>query len=138
MPTLDAIAADVRAWYDRYLDAFTGLAAGERNDFGALLAFFGVPLVILTEDRYVALPTREAVLATAHSLIDQLRQANYAGSTVHNLDVRPLNARAAVIDGVFSRHDREGNELEHFGTTYLVARTDTGWRFASIVITAPS
>jgi hypothetical protein len=54
MPTLDATAGDIGAWYDRYLDAFTGLAAGERTDVDARLAFFGVPLVILTEDRYRA------------------------------------------------------------------------------------
>lgn len=137
MPTLDAFAADIRAWYDRYLDAFTGLAAGGRDDLDALLEYFGVPLVILTEDRYVALPTRDAVRSTAQALIDRLRQANYAASTVHRLDVRPLNARAAFIDGAFSRHDRAGNELERFGTVYLAAKTDEGWRFTSIVFTLP-
>ncbi len=137
MPTLDAFAADIRAWYDRYLDAFTGLAAGERDDLDALLEYFGVPLAIITEDRYVALPTRDAVLRTAQTLINPLRLANYSGSTVHRLDVRPLNARAAIIDGAFSRHDRAGNELERFGIVYLVAKTDEGWRFTSIVFTSP-
>ena len=136
MSMLDAIAADVRAWYDRYLDAFTGLAAGERDDLDALLEYFGVPLVILTEDRYLALPTRGAVLGTAQALIDRLRRAHYASSTVHRLDVRPLNARVAFIDGAFSRHDRTGDELERFGTAYLAARTDEGWRFTTIVFTA--
>jgi hypothetical protein len=136
MSTLDAIAVDVRAWYDRYFDAFTGLAAGERDDLDAILAYFGVPLVILTQDRYLVLPTREAVLSTAQALIEQLRRADYAGSTVHRLDVRSLNARAAFIDGAFSRHDRAGNELERFGTVYLAAKTDEGWRFATIVFTA--
>ena len=137
MPPLDAFAADIRAWYDRYLDTFTGLAAGERDDLDALLEFFGVPLVIVTEDRYVALPTREAFLSTAQTLINRLRQVNYDGSTVHRLDIRPLNARAAVIDSGFSRHDWAGNELERFGTVYLAAKTDGGWRFTSIVFTLP-
>ncbi|HEX2280810.1 MAG TPA: hypothetical protein VHG52_03510 [Thermomicrobiales bacterium] len=136
MPTLEAITGDVRAWYDRYLETFTSLAAGERTDFESLLAFFGVPLVILTEERYLALPTREAVFSTLQTLVDQLRGVNYAGSTVHRLDVRPLNARAAFIDGVFSRHNRVGNELERFGAAYLVAMTDEGWRFTVIVFTA--
>ena len=136
MPTLDAIAADVRAWYDRYLDTFTTLAAGERADVAALLPFFGVPLVIITEHRCQALPTREAVLSTAQTLVDQLRTATYASSTVHRLDIRPLNARAALVDGVFSRSDRAGNEFERFGAVYLVTRTDEGWRFSAIVFTA--
>src|SRR4028119_1111619 len=131
----DASESDVRTWYDRYLDTFTRLAVGERTDVEVLLAYFGVPLVIITTDRYLALSTREAVLATAQTLIDQLRRANYASSTVHRLEIRPLNARAAFIDGVFSHHDRQGNELERFGTTYLAANTDEGWRFTSIVFT---
>jgi hypothetical protein len=131
----DAIVGDVRAWYDRYLETFTSLAAGEHADIEEILAYFGAPLVIITEDRYQALPTRDAVLSTAQTLIDQLRRANYAGSTVHRLDIRPLNARAALVDGVFSRHDPAGNELERFDTAYLVARTDEGWRFTAIVFT---
>ena len=136
MSTLTAIAADVRAWYADYLDTFTRLASGERSDLEAILAFFGVPLVIVTDGGYVALPADEAVLSTVETLIDQLRRAGYASSTVHRLDVRALNARAALVDGVFSRHDRAGNELERFGTAYLVARTDAGWRFTAIVFTA--
>jgi hypothetical protein len=101
--SLDAISADVRAWYDQYLDTFTCLAASELSNVEALLAYFGVPLVIITTDRYLVLPTREAVLATAQTLIDRLRQANYASSTVHRLEVHPLNARAAFVDGDFSR-----------------------------------
>ena len=64
-----------------------------------------------------------------------MRRANYAGSTIHRLDVRLLNARAAFVDGVFSRHDRAGNELERFGTAYLVTRIEEEWRFTSIVFT---
>lgn len=137
MPALDAIVTDVRAWYSGYLDSFTRLAAGERTDVEALLEYFGVPLVIVTEGRYLVLPTPDAVLSAARSLIDQLLQANYAGSTVHRLDIRPLNARATLVEGLFSRYDREGDELERLGTVYLVAKTDAGWRFTSLVLTAP-
>ena len=133
--TIAAITDDVRTWYDRYLDTFTRLAANEFTDVEVLLAYFGVPLVIITTDRYLALPTREAVLTTAQTLIDQLRRANYASSTIHRLEVHPLNARAAFINGVVSRHDRAGNELERFGAAYLAANTDEGWRFTSIVFT---
>jgi hypothetical protein len=137
VPTLDSITADVRAWYDRYVATFTALAAGERTDLYALLDYFGVPLVIITEDRYLALPSHEAVLSTARALIDPLRQANYAGSTVHRLAIRPINARAALIDGKFSRHDRAGAELERVGATYLAAKTDDGWRFIALIATTP-
>src|SRR3954471_2975540 len=76
MPALDAVAAKVRAWYGDYLKTFTSLAAGERIDLEALLDYFGVPLVIVTDDRFLALQTPDAVLSTATTLIEQLRQAN--------------------------------------------------------------
>ena len=78
--------------------------------------------MIITEDRNLALPTRDAVLSTAQTLIDQLRRANYASSSVHRLDIRPLNTRAAFVDGVCSRRDRAGTQLGRFGIVYLVAR----------------
>lgn len=137
MPALEAVETDVRQWYRSYLDTFKGLAAGERTDLESVLAFFGVPLVVVAEDRHLALPDRDAVLGAAKGQIDQLRRANYASSTVLRLDVRPLNARAALVEGVFSRYDRAGKELERLGTTYLVVKTAEGWRFTSIVLTAP-
>jgi hypothetical protein len=137
MSVLDAIAGDVRAWYDRYLKTFTSQAAGESTNVDALLEYFGAPLVFISEDRYLGLPSHDAVLSTAQTLIDELRRANCAGSTVHRLDIRPLNVRAAFIEGVFSRYDRTGNEIGRFGTAYLVARTEEGWRFTSIVFTRP-
>jgi hypothetical protein len=137
MPALDAVVTEVREWYSGYVDTFTSLAAGQRTDLEAVLSFYGVPLVIVAENRYLALPDRVAVLGTAKTLIDQLLQANYASSTIHRLDVRPLNTRAAFIEGVFSRNDREGKELERVGTAYLAAKTDEGWRFISLIFTAP-
>jgi hypothetical protein len=137
MPALDAIASEVREWFGDYLDTFIGLAAGERTDLESVLDFYGVPLLMVADDRYLALPDRDAVLATAKALTHQLSQANYASSTIHRLDVRPLNARAALIEAVVSRHDREGNEFERLGVTYLAAKTDQGWRIASLVVTAP-
>ena len=137
MPALDAVAAEVREWYGGYLDTFKGLAACERTDLDAILSFYGVPLVIVADTRYLALPDRDAVLATANALIDHLRQANYTSTTIHRLDVRPLNARAALIEVVAARHDREGDEFERLGAAYLAAKTDEGWRFASLIATAP-
>jgi hypothetical protein len=124
MPALAATAADVRDWFGGDLGTFTSLVAGERSDLESILAFFGVPLVIVTDDRYLPLSTGDAVLGTANTLIDQLLQANYAGSTVHRLDMRSLNARAALVDGELSRHDRRGDELARFGTVNRIQNSN--------------
>jgi hypothetical protein len=135
--TPNTIAADVRAWYDAYLTAFTSLARGERADLDTLLGFYGVPLLFVVGGRVQALATSDEVRQSARALTDRLRAAGYAGSTVHRLDVRPLDTRTAVIEGVFSRLDRAGAEVERLGAAYLVVRTEVGWRFAAIALTEP-
>ncbi len=134
---LEVVASDVRAWFEAYLDTFRGLGCGERTDLKSILGFYGVPLAIVTDGRYVALPDRAAVLGTTKHVIDQLIRAGYAGGAVHKLDVRPLNARAALVEGAFSRIDRSGVEFERVDATYLALKTDDGWRITSIVLTAP-
>jgi hypothetical protein len=95
-----------------------------------------VPAVIITDTSYTALLDHAAVTAFLGDQIDQLRAADYASSTLHRLTMRPLNARAALCDGVFSRHDRTSQELSRFGAVYLAAKTDGEWRFTALVITA--
>jgi hypothetical protein len=66
--------------------------------------------------------------------IEHLRKVSYAGSTIHSLEIRPLSIRAAVIEGVLTRLDREGWELVRLRAIYLAAKTDEGWRFASLIL----
>jgi hypothetical protein len=136
VPALDAVASEVGEWFGGYFDAFRSLAAGERTDLASILGFYGVPLVVVSDARYVALPDRGAVMGFATTTIAQLLQAGYAGGAIHHLDIRPLNARAALIEGTFSRLDRRGAELERVGTAYLAAKTDDGWRFTSLILAA--
>lgn len=87
-------------------------------------------------DACLVLPDQAALGRFFAAQIDQLRQADYANTTVHQLEIRLLNARAAWIEGVCSRHAREGRELARFGTTYLVVKPTADWQFAAPIITA--
>jgi hypothetical protein len=137
MSAVDVIAADVRGWYGDYLTAFTRLARGENSDLESLLQYYAVPSTIISDNHYLAFADRSALLGYWGTLIGQLRQTKYARSDVQRLDVRSLNPRAALIEGTFSRHDSAGNEIERFGTVYLAAKTDQGWRFVTVALTSP-
>jgi hypothetical protein len=52
-------------------------------------------------------------------------------------EVRALKARAALIEGTFSRHDGQGREYARVGAAYLEVRSDAGWRFTALIITPP-
>jgi hypothetical protein len=129
----NTIEADVRGWYDAYFTTFVKLAVGERSDVDSLLDFYGVPMVVITENGCRALSNREEVLSFAKSALDDLIRMNYAGTTIERLDIRPLDPYAAFVEGVFSRRDSQGKEFDQAGSAYLVARTNRGWRVASFV-----
>ncbi len=134
MSAQDSVESEVRGWYSAYFDTFVSLATGQRGDLDALLDFYGVPMTIVSDGGYRVLPTREAVLQFAHDAIDPLLRAGYAGTDLLRLDIRPLDSYAAFIEGLFSRRDREGKEIDHAGAAYLAVKTGEGWRVASFVL----
>jgi len=135
MSALDAVAAEARALYDIYLATVVPLFAGESTDLAPLVALFAAPTMAVLPDAYLVLPDQAALARFFATQIDQLRRASYADTTVHRLEVRPLNARAAWVEGVFSRHARDGRELARFGSAYLVVKPAERWQFSALIIT---
>src|SRR5438067_1290682 len=121
MAALDAVASEVRDWYGKYVAVFTSLATGQRSDLDTLTEFFALPSTSSDDKVYVVAPDRATMKATMGVQIEHLRQVNYAGSTIHSLDIRPLSTRAAVIEGVLTRLDREGQVLARLRAIYLAA-----------------
>jgi hypothetical protein len=131
---LEEMAAEARAFYDRYWEIWTALGRGDRDDVETLLGFYNVPLTLAAAEAATTLATDEAVLGLVRGLIAQLRQADYAGSETHRLEVRPLNARTVFIEGEFSRRNRAGEKfVERFGVAYLVIKPGADWRIAAII-----
>jgi len=136
MTALDAVATEARALYETYMATLVPLLAGERTDLAPLVALFATPVTLGLPDAYLLLPDQAALERFWTAQIDQLRQARYASSTVHRLEVRPLNARAAWIEGEFSRYTREGQELARFGSVYLVVKPADRWQLSALIVIA--
>lgn len=134
MTAQNGVEGEVRGWYSAYFDAFVHLATGERDDLESLLDFYGVPMTVVSDGGYRVLATREAVLDFAHDAIDPLLRAGYAGTELLRLDIRPLDSSAAFLEGLFSRRNRDGKEIDHAGAAYLAVKTGVGWRVASFVL----
>ena len=136
MSALDAVATEARALYETYMATVVPLFAGERTDLAPLVTLFAAPVTVALPDACLVLPDQAALERFFAAQIDQLRQARYASTTVHRLEVRPLNARAAWLEGVFSRYTRDGQELARFGTNYLVVKPADRWQFSALIMTA--
>jgi hypothetical protein len=128
--------SDVSRWFDEYLDAFAACGRGER-DTASLLAYYGVPLLLTTDDGCFALTSDDQVVAAAKQQVDGMRAADYDHSEVLDSKVTILNATSALYRGTFSRQRRDGGEISQLTATYLVTDGPVGRRIAVLAVHSP-
>ena len=127
---------DVDRWFGQYLDVFASCGRGER-DAASLLAYYGVPLLIATDDAFVALTSDDPVIAAAQRQIDGMRAANYHHSDVLSSEVTVLNATSALYRGAFSRRRADGSQISQLTVTYLVTDGSAGRRISALALHTP-
>jgi uncharacterized NTF2-like protein DUF6841 len=120
-------------WFDEYLEVFETCGRGER-DAHSLLAYYGVPLLVATDDGFAALTTEDLVVAAAQQQMDGMRAADYNHSDVLGFEVTVLNATSALYKGEFSRRRADGNEIGRLTVTYLLTDGSVGRRIAALVL----
>lgn len=114
------------------------MARGETSDLGPVADLCATPTILVTDDRCVGLADRADLLRFWGELVEEQRRMEWARTDIHHLEIRALNARSALIEGTFSRHDGQGREYARLGSAYLVIKTEIGWQFAVLMITPPS
>ena len=126
-------SSDVSRWFGEYLDVFAACCRGER-DTGALLGYYGVPLLLTTDGGYFALASEEQVVAGLQPQIGQMRAAGYAHTEVLGAEVTVLNATSALYQGKISRQRGDGSEISLLVATYLVTDGPAGRRFSALAV----
>jgi hypothetical protein len=126
-------SSDVSRWFGAYLDVFAACCRGER-DTGALLEYFGVPLLLTTDGGYFALTGEEHVVAGLQPQVGQLRAAGYARSEILGAEVTVLNATSALYQGKISRQRSDGSEISLLVATYLVTDGPAGRRISVLAV----
>jgi hypothetical protein len=124
---------DVEPWFGDYLDAFAACARGE-GEVAELLTFYGVPLLMSTDEGFLALTAANEVTAMAQRQVDGLRAADYDHSVVLGLEVSRLNRVTALCRGSFSRRRRDGTELGRLTATYLVTGPPQARRISALAL----
>lgn len=122
----------VRRWFGEYLDVFEACGRGE-SDARGLLAYWGVPLLVATDDGFSALTTEAQVLEAARQQLDRLNAAGYDRSDALGSDVTWLNATSALYQGEFSWRRADGDELGRPVVTYLLTDGPDGLRISALV-----
>jgi hypothetical protein len=128
---------DVSRWFDEYLEAFAACGRNER-DTGTLLDYYGVPLLVATDDGYVALTSDDQVVAVLQQQVDGMRAAGYAGTEILDSEVTVMNATSALYRGTMARQRRDGGEIVRLTATYLVTDGAAGRRFSVLAVHSPA
>ncbi|HTT54171.1 MAG TPA: hypothetical protein VMH35_22500 [Streptosporangiaceae bacterium] len=127
---------DVSRWFSEYINAFAACGRGE-SDTTSLLAYYGVPLLLTTDDGFFALTSEDQVVAAVQQQIDGMRAAGYSRSEILHSGLTVLNSTSALYHQTFSRHRSDGGEISRLTATYLVTDGPMGRRISVLAIHSP-
>ena len=123
-------------WFDKYLDAFAACGRGD-NDASSLLAYYGVPLLLTTDDGFFALTSGDQVVAAMRQQVDGMRATGYNRSESLHSQVTVLNATSALYEGTYSWRRSDGGEIRRPTLTYLVTDGPAGRRISALAVHSP-
>jgi hypothetical protein len=124
---------DVSRWFGEYLDAFAASGRGER-DTASLLAYYGVPLLLTTDQGFFVLTSDDQVVAAVQQQVDGMRAAGYQRSEILASEVTVLNSTSALYRGTFSRRRSDGSEISRLTASYLVTNGVAGRRISVLAV----
>ena len=127
---------DVRQWFGEYLSAFAACGRGE-SGAASLLAYYGVPLLVTTDDGFYALTSDDQVVAVAQQQLDGMRAASYDHSEILGAEITVLNSASALCRQTFSRHRRDGSQIGRLTATYLLTDGPAGRRISALAVHSP-
>jgi hypothetical protein len=123
----------VSQWFGEYLDVFAACGRGER-DTDSLLAYYGVPLLVTTDEGFFALTSDAQVVAVMRQQVDGMRAAGYGRSEALGSEVTVVNATSALYRGTYSWQNRDGAEIRRVTLTYLVTDGPAGLRISALLV----
>ena len=123
----------VARWFADYLEAFAACGRGEQ-DAASLLDYYGVPLLLTSDEGFAALTSEDQVTAAAQRQIDAMRAVDYHHSEVLGSEMTVLNATSTLCRGAFSRRRADGTEIGRLTVTYLVTDGTAGRRISVLAL----
>jgi hypothetical protein len=123
--------AEVVCVLNGYYGAFSTLK-GE-----VVLPYFHEPsLLIGPQGAFAA--TTHTLLATAFTpAMEGLRARGFGRTELSVRNLKSLSATAALVGGIAQRYKIDGQQLDQAGVTYVLYRTEAGWKIAVVIIHDP-
>jgi len=126
----------VSQWFGEYLDVFAACGRGELAP-DSLLAYYGVPLLVTTDEGFFALTSDAQVVAVMRQQVDGMRAAGYGRSEDLGSEVTVVNSTSALYRGTYSWQKSDGAEIRRVALTYLVTDGPAGRRISALLVHSP-
>jgi ketosteroid isomerase-like protein len=131
---MNSSAGDRDAITQTYTDYFR---AFQTLNPDAVVPYYHVPFLAISPQGVAVMTTTEEVRALFATMLNALRARDYARSEWEDLQVKPLSAQTALVSARVLRYATGGRELERFGATYVLRKTDAGWKIVVITVHDP-
>src|ERR1700722_10574554 len=118
----------VRQMLGEYYRAFSTLSVQ------AILPYLNQPAMLVGPAGAIALPTPSADETVFRPVMEGLRTREFARSELGLAEIRILSGQAALVTGIAIRYRTDGTELERAGITYLLRKSDDGWKIVAMVL----
>jgi hypothetical protein len=125
--------SEVSRWFDEYLEAFASCGRGE-SETASLLAYYGVPLLLTTDDRFLVLASGDQIIAAVQGQIDGMRAAGFARTEVLSAETSVVNSKSALLRETFVYRRNDGGEIRRLTATYLVTVGASGRRISVLAV----
>ena len=103
----------------------------------AILPYFNEPSLLVGPQGVIPIPNHSALVAVFGPVMQGLRAKGYGRSEFELGYAKSLSSSAVLIGGVAVRYNADGQLLERVGITYLLHKTKSGWKFATLVLHDP-
>jgi hypothetical protein len=82
----------------------------------------------------IPIPDRVALVAIFGPVMEGLRAKGCGRSEFEVGSIKSLSSSAALMGGVAVRYKTDGQQLERVGITYVLHKTESGWKFATVIL----
>jgi SnoaL-like domain len=103
----------------------------------AIVPYFNEPSLLVGPQGVIPIADRTALVAVFGPVMEGLRAKGYGRSELEVGYAKSLNSSAALISGVAVRYKTDGQQLERAGVTYVLHKTEKGWKFATVILHDP-
>jgi ketosteroid isomerase-like protein len=100
----------------------------------AILPYLNQPALLVGPQGVIALPTPSAIEPIFSPVMEGLRTRGFGRSELGSAEIRILSGQAALATGIAIRYKTDGTELERAGITYLLRKSDDGWKIVAMVL----